>query len=312
MYQPENLNTRTPEHLMIKTQNLNFSYGRRQILHNVNLEVPVGSIFGFLGPNGAGKTTTIKALLGLLRVKPGMVNIFGKDICRERIAILQKTGNMVEGPSLYDHLSGYHNLVLSCKLQNIPINRVDEVLKTVDMVQDAKRPVKQYSTGMKQRLSLAVALLSKPELLILDEPINGLDPSGIIEIRQLLKNLNQHENCTVFLSSHILGEIEKLCTDIAIINNGSLLYQGNMQEFLHKTTSANLFTIELNNPQAGFAILSSHFPVVISNNMLVITLKEKSDSAKAIRLLVEAGCEVYRAEPAENDLEGSFLELLNA
>jgi len=298
--------------LIIQTHNLSFSYSRRPILNEVNLEVPAGSIFGFLGPNGAGKTTTIKALLGLLRVKPGMVSIFGRDICNDRIAILEKTGNMVEGPSLYDHLSGYHNLVLSCKLQNIPLNRVEAVLKTVDMVQDAKRPVKQYSTGMKQRLSLAIALLSRPELLILDEPINGLDPNGIIEIRQLLKNLNQNENCTVFLSSHILGEIEKLCTDIAIINKGSLLYQGNMQEFLHKKTTANQYSIELNNPEEGFTALSAHFQVAISDRTLIINIKDKSDAAKAIRILVEAGFELYRAEPAENDLEGSFLELLNA
>lgn len=296
--------------MIIKTNKLNFSFGHRQILYDLDLQVPNGSIYGFLGPNGAGKTTTIKALLGLLRVKEGMVSIVGKDIRKDRIAILAKTGNMVEGPSLYDHLSGHRNLALGCTLQGLPKSRIDRVLESVGMVNDASRPVKQYSTGMKQRLNLAMALLSQPELLILDEPINGLDPAGIIDIRNLLKNLQKKENCTIFLSSHILSEIEKLCNYVAVIHKGRLLYQGGMQELLHKRENQGKYILEINDSNDGLKLINQHFSAYVENNVLIINTEDKKSIAKVIRILTDAGIDIYRAGPAENDLEGSFLELI--
>lgn len=297
---------------IIQTHQLDFSFDRRQILYSVDLQVPEGSIFGFLGPNGAGKTTTIKALLGLLRVPEGNIFLFGKDIRKERIAILGKTGNMVEGPSLYDHLSGFQNLMLNCRLCHHPLERIPEVLHIVDMEKDAKRPVKQYSTGMKQRLSLAIALLSKPELLILDEPINGLDPAGIIEIRNLLKSLNQTRNCTVFLSSHILGEIEKLCTDIAIIHQGRLRFQGKMTDFLHQKSGTTQLRVEVDRPDWVFSLFPEALKADHNDNCLLFNVKDKTDSARILRKLMENGIEIYRAEPMENDLEESFLELIQS
>lgn len=222
--------------MIIQTEDLRFSFNHHPVLNGFDLEVPRGSIFGFLGPNGAGKSTTIKVILGLLRVPSKMLTIFGMHHSGSSIEILAKIGAMVESPSLYDHLSARRNLEITRRLRKIPPSRIEEVLRIVNLGGDANRAVKQFSTGMKQRLSLAIALLDEPELLILDEPINGLDPSGIIEIRNLLTDLNRNQGCTIFLSSHILDEIEKICSHVAVINKGKLLYQGDTEGLLRQSS----------------------------------------------------------------------------
>ncbi len=296
---------------IIQTHSLSFSFGNFKVLNEINLQIPKGSIFGFLGPNGAGKSTTIKALLGLLRTKPGMIQIFGKDLNSNKMYILERIGAMVEAPSLYDHLDAIGNLEITARLRNISFKRIKPLLETVSLSRDAHRPVKQYSTGMKQRLSLAIALLAEPELLILDEPINGLDPNGIIEMRQLLVRINQEQNCTILLSSHILSEIEKLCTDVAIINSGSLAFQGTMQTLLNVAIGKEIIIVHSDNSDRAKDIIDSRFEVIIKDNNLHVTVNSKSEAAFIIRLLVENGIEIYSAERETTGLEASFLQLLS-
>jgi lantibiotic transport system ATP-binding protein len=295
--------------LVIQTHSLQFSFGNLEVLRNIDLEVPAGSIYGFLGPNGAGKSTTIKALLGLLQVKEGMVNLFGKDLTHHRLEILSRIGAMVESPSLYDHLNARRNLDITRRLRSLPLTRIDEVLDIVNLSADAGRPVRQYSTGMKQRLSLAIALLGKPDLLILDEPINGLDPTGIIEMRNLLNSLNREMGCTIFLSSHILDEIEKICTHVAVINKGHILYQGNMKGFLHQYSQKDRMLIETADNVKGAEILAAK-GALLEGDFISIPFKSKSEVAEMIRVLTSASIDVYSAGRDRNDLESSFLEIL--
>ena len=299
------------QHNIIQTNALTFSYGKFKVLNDINLEVPKGSIFGFLGPNGAGKSTTIKTLLGLLQTNSGMIHIFGKELNANKMYILQRIGAMVETPSLYDHLNAIKNLEITARMRNLPFDRIEALLETVSLTHDAHRQIKEYSTGMKQRLSLAIALLAEPELLILDEPINGLDPNGIMEIRQLLTRINDEKKCTILLSSHILSEIEKLCSHIAIINSGSLAFQGNMQTLLGLSTGKEIISIQSNNTESARAILDGRFGAEIKDNTLVITVSGKAEAAKIIRILVENGIDIYSAERDTSGLEASFLHLLN-
>ena len=298
-------------HNIIQTNALAFSFGKHKVLSDINLQVPAGSIFGFLGPNGAGKSTTIKTLLGLLETEPGMIHIFGKELNQNKISILKRIGAMVETPSLYDHLDAHRNLEITARLRNIPLTRSEPLLDTVSLLHDALRPVKEYSTGMKQRLSLAITLLAEPELLILDEPINGLDPSGIMEMRQLLTRINEEKNCTILLSSHILSEIEKLCSDAAIINSGTIAFQGSMKTLLGMATGNEVITIHTNDALKAYKIMDGRYDSIIKDHNLVVSVRSKPESAQIIRTLVENGIEIYSAEKETTGLEASFLHLLN-
>jgi len=298
-------------HNIIETNDLVFGYGKHLVLRNIKLQVPAKSIFGFLGPNGAGKSTTIKTLLGLLHTQNGMIHIFGKELNSNKMYILQRIGAMVESPSLYEHLDAIHNLENTARLRNIPFDAIPSLLETVSLTHDAHRQVKQYSTGMKQRLSLAIALLAEPELLILDEPINGLDPNGIIEMRQLLVRINQEKNCTILLSSHILSEIEKLCSDVAIINSGSIVYQGNMQNLLSDSTGIEHLTLQTNNAEKAKILLDGKFNAFIKDGALQVTVGNKQEAAAIIKLIVDNGLDIYSAERESTGLEASFLHLLN-
>ena len=196
---------------VIQTSNLNFSFRNgTKTLDNINLLVPQGSVYGFLGPNGAGKTTTLRLLLGLLKNQQGKLEIFGKEFSSHRIEILKRLGSLIEQPSLYLHLTARENLEIYRMIYKVEKERIPEVLKVVGLDNTGKKKAKQFSLGMKQRLSIAIALLHKPELLILDEPTNGLDPNGIIETRELIKKLNKEHGTTVIVSSHILNEVERI------------------------------------------------------------------------------------------------------
>lgn len=294
----------------IQTKDLNFSFGKAKTLTDINLNVPVGSIFGFLGPNGAGKTTTIKCLLGLLHRQEGEIHFFGENFSDHRIDSLARIGSMIEAPSLYDHLNAIRNLEITAKLRGVRHSRIAEVIEIVGLTQDSKKLIKQYSTGMKQRLSLAIALLSEPELLLLDEPINGLDPGGIIEIRKLLIDLNQNHGCTVFLSSHILSEIEKLCSHVGVINKGNILFQGKMQSLLLSQTGKISVRIESADDTKAMKILEADFTVT-QNEHLTVMASGRDDIPGIIRKLTEAGIAVYEVHTEATDLESSFLELIN-
>ena len=230
---------------IIKTSQLNFSFTNGiKTLDNVNLEIPEGSIYGFLGPNGAGKTTTLRLLLGLLRNQQGKIELFQKEFIHHRIEILKRLGSLIEQPSLYLHLTAKENLNIYSLIYKCSKNRIDEVLKMVGLENTGRKKAKQFSLGMKQRLSVAIALLHEPELLILDEPTNGLDPNGIIETRELIKKLNKEHNVTVLVSSHILNEVERMATHVGIIHKGKMLFQGPLHDLQQMKTRQTLLEIE--------------------------------------------------------------------
>lgn len=210
---------------VIETKDLLKKYRGRAAVENLNLNIRKGEIYGFLGPNGAGKTTTIRMLLGLITPTSGRIEVFGQDLRKHKLQILRKVGSLVESPSYYGHLSAVDNLEAIRRILGAPKSRIAEVLDIVSLTGEEKRPVKGFSLGMKQRLGIAAALLGEPELLILDEPTNGLDPSGIQEIRGLIKRLPQEQGITVVVSSHLLSEIEQMADTVGIIRQGQMVYQ---------------------------------------------------------------------------------------
>lgn len=297
----------------IETDHLSFCFSKgKPILQDINLHVPAGAIYGFLGPNGAGKTTTIRLLLNLLAPGKGSVKVFGRPISHDRNVILSRIGVLIETPSLYEHLTGFDNLWVTARLRNISKARVLEILEIVRLAREADKYVRNYSLGMKQRLGLALALLHSPDLLILDEPVNGLDPNGIIEVRELLRDLNMKYNVTMLISSHLLSEIEKLVTHIGIIDRGKMLFQGSLKE-LQQRRCSNSF-IEIDTSENFLAL-----KIMIENNLFVrqgasfleVQVEDKYHLAAIIPLLTNAGLHIYRAQLQESTLEQTFLSILN-
>ncbi len=215
---------------ILRIRDLSKHYGKRLAVNGLNLEVRRGEIFGFLGPNGAGKTTTIRMALGLITPTAGSVEILGKDVFAHRAEVLPRVGALVETPALYLYLSGRNNLrAIGATLGGVSEARIDAVLEMVGLQGRQKDRVRTYSLGMKQRLGVALALLQDPDVLILDEPANGLDPAGIVEMRDLMHRLAA-EGKTVFISSHLLSEVQQICTRVAIINLGKLVTEATIEE----------------------------------------------------------------------------------
>ncbi len=300
---------RKSEALTITTERLTRHFGDVMAVEALDLQVPRGSVYGFLGPNGAGKTTTIRMLLGLIRPDGGEVKIFGQRLRQQPMATLKQVGALVESPSLYDHLTGRENLTLKLRLTGGQRDDIDRALETVRMTEAADRRVRTYSLGMKQRLALALALMGNPQLLILDEPTNGLDPAGIHEMRDLICRLPEEQGITVFLSSHQLSEVEQVATHIGIINQGRLLFQGPL-ETLHAQVEDHL-TLEVDEPQrakhllqqAGWSIKRN------GNQTLVIAVNGSSDVALLNAQLVHNGVNVYHLNLERPTLETMFLAL---
>jgi lantibiotic transport system ATP-binding protein len=218
---------------VIETRGLRFSYGKQEVLKGISLQVPEKSIFGFLGANGAGKSTTIRILLNLIQAPENAVQLFGKSLSSHKSEILNKVGALIDYPTFYDHLSARDNLKVITSLLGINKDSIDSTLERVGLDPRSNKKIKTYSVGMKQRLGLAIALINDPPLLILDEPSNGLDPHGIIELRKLLQTLAHDHGKTIFLSSHILDELEKIATHVAIIHKGEIRFQGTKEELAH-------------------------------------------------------------------------------
>jgi len=295
--------------VVIRTENLTFNFGNQTVVKALSLQVPEGSIYGFLGPNGAGKTTTIKLLLNLLTTQQGNIHIFGKELQSNRIEILSQIGSLIEQPAIYLHLSGRENLLNRALLLEIPASRVDEMLALVHLKNASNKKAGQYSLGMKQRLGIALALLSDPKLLILDEPTNGLDPNGIIEIRELLMRLVKEHNKTVFISSHLLAEIERMATHVGIINNGELLFQGSIAEL--GALSQPLVQIETDNTVDAANLLKSHqFNVTDANDQyLYVQYTSKEQMGQINALLNKSGYTIYSIGKQQKDLEKLFLDI---
>ncbi len=280
-------------------------------LNHINLQVIKNTIYGFLGPNGAGKTTTLKLILGLLKRQRGEISIFGESFEKNRVEILRKIGSMIESPSLYGHLTAVENLKILQKIYNCPARRIGEILELVGLADTGNKKANEFSLGMKQRLGIAMALLHAPSLLILDEPTNGLDPNGILEIRELLQNLNQNHGITILISSHLLSEIEKLVTHVGIINRGSLLFQGTLAELTGKQRQNSLVIFETSD-DAKSAQIINNFGITLKIEADKITTPplEKETIAAINRKLVQTGVEVYQIGTIENDLERIFFDVI--
>jgi ABC-2 type transport system ATP-binding protein len=296
----------------IETTQLTYQFAPgRNTLDNINLQVPAGSIYGFLGPNGAGKTTTLRLLLGLLKKQKGEIQIFGQNFTQNRVAILRKLGSLIETPSLYGHLTATENLLLLQKIYQSPKSRIPELLDLVGLAEVGKKKVSQFSLGMKQRLSIAITLLNEPELLVLDEPTNGLDPNGIIEIRELLKRLNQEHKITILISSHLLTEIEKLVSHVGIIHKGQILFEGTLQDLVHKQQESSCISLQTNDNARALGLLQSTYAEAQQQNgKLILPLLPKEQVAQLNRQLVQSGIDVYQLGIEKNDLESIFIELV--
>jgi ABC-2 type transport system ATP-binding protein len=273
----------------------------------LDFAVPEGGVFGFLGPNGAGKTTTIRCLLGLVAPTAGTCRLLGTDVRGELHRVLGRVGTIVETPALFPTMSGRRNLELLGRLESIGPRRVTATLERVGLGERADDLVKRYSLGMRQRLGLAAALLKDPEVLILDEPANGLDPAGIKEVRELLRDLGG-EGRTVFMSSHLLSEVRQTCDRVAILARGRCVAAGPVAEVLTNGHGAGLL-VRLEDPQRGGAVLAAAgIPASLDGNRLRVALAPEQ-AATITHALADQGLYLTELRPDEADLETVFLQL---
>src|SRR5688572_19393249 len=294
---------------IIKTKGLSYHYSKDvQTLYDIDLDVERGSIYGFLGPNGSGKTRTLSLLLGLLNNQKGDIEIFGEHLHANRINILKKIGSLIETPSLYGHLTAKENLEVYREVYGASKARIAEVLNIVGLEDTGKKTVKKFSLGMKQRLSIALALLPAPELLILDEPANGLDPAGIIELRELIKKLNKEHGMTILISSHLLAEVEKMVSHVGIISKGKMIFQGSLSDLhLFQQKGSRVF-INTSDNQVAYDILQDQSPEK-NEETLSVAFHDIEQVADINRRLTRQGLDVYLLHPKKTDLEQLFIDL---
>jgi ABC-2 type transport system ATP-binding protein len=294
----------------IECQNLSKRY-RRGIpaVSDLNLNIAPRQVYGFLGPNGAGKTTTIRLLLGLIRPSSGGVRLFGEPVRRNPKA-LKKVGALVEGASFYPYLSGWDNLrVFAWTLGQFDAARAHSLLELVNLHERAHDPVRKYSTGMKQRLGIAAALLHDPDLLILDEPTNGLDPGGIRAMRSLIRQLVDDHGKTIFLSSHLLGEVQQICDRVGIINGGRLLAEGTVAALLSQQSAQHL-VMDVSPVESAHAALSQRWQVSSSDDPGKLTVSATRDEIPdVVRTLVAADVDLYGLQHQQVSLEDFFLSI---
>ncbi|QGQ45516.1 ABC transporter ATP-binding protein [Metabacillus sediminilitoris] len=294
---------------IIETSNLTKKFGKFLAVDQVNIQVPMGGIYGFLGPNGAGKSTTIRMLLGLIKETKGEVAVFGKSIKKERLDILKRVGSLVETPSYYGHLTAYENLEVTRKLLGVEKSEMTRVLEIVKLVDVQHKAVKKFSLGMKQRLGIAQALLGNPALLILDEPTNGLDPSGIIEVRELIKSLPEKYGITVLISSHILSEIELMATHVGIINKGKLLFQGTIEDLRDKQKAEIQLEAE---PMDEVETYLTDSGIPFTKDQRFLYFDAGLQPAKINRELILNGYEVHQLMMKKHSLEEIFLSIIGS
>lgn len=297
--------------IAIETCGLTRRFGAQLAVNEVNLAVPEASVYGFLGPNGAGKTTTIRMLLGLIRPNAGEVKLFGETLAENRMALLRRVGALVETPSLYSHLTGRENLEVTRRLIGAEQKLTDRALDIVRLTADAHRRVREYSLGMRQRLSLALALLNNPDLLILDEPANGLDPAGIHEMRDLIRRLAAEFGITIFLSSHLLSEVEQVANHIGIIHQGKLVFQGTLAEL--QAERHEHLDVGVNQPdEAANCLAAAGWNVTRrEDGLLSIAAATREAAASVNSLLVGQRLDVFHIALAQASLEDIFLNLTN-
>ena len=293
----------------IRTHGLTRRFDAEHGVVDLDLAVPAGGVYGFLGPNGAGKTTTIRLLLGLLRPQAGRIVLFGEETAKGRANALAQVGSLVESPSLYPHLSGRHNLEVARRLLGAPHERVDEALARVGLSADASRRVATYSLGMRQRLGLALALLNRPRLLILDEPGNGLDPAGTHDMRALIRSLAEHSGITIFLSSHLLSEVEQVATHIGVLQAGRLRFQGELEALRGRLRGRLMLGTD--RPDAVLQRLHAlgESAAAAPEAGVVIVHEPRRDDGDLLRALVAADAPIRSFHRERPTLETLFFDL---
>ena len=295
---------------MIKIENLYFMYEQSApILRNLSLCVPKGSIYGFIGSNGAGKSTAIRCILGLLLPESGSIHVMGLNQPENRQEIIKRTGFLIEGPHFYANLTCYENLKLFKFYYKVDRNRIEVVLKKMGLWEFKDRLYGKCSTGMKQRLGIAKSFLYNPDLLILDEPLNGLDPEWIVETRMILKDLNYNFGTTIFLSSHILSELEKVVTHIGMLKNGQLEFEGPIHHFVKETKTKSMFIVlesienlsKIDCPP-GITLIGQQ------ENCLEFFIEEKSNLNEFLQNLLSSGVNILDIKTSEIGLEDTYLK----
>ncbi|MBR2241240.1 MAG: ABC transporter ATP-binding protein [Clostridia bacterium] len=292
---------------ILKCEKLNKVIKKKQILDNVSFELNAGEILGFIGPNGAGKTTTIKLVLGLQSITSGKVEINGFDVQKDFVKAIERVGAIVENPDFYMYLSGRKNLELVANMyKNVDNKRIDEVVKLVGLENRIKDKVSKYSLGMRQRLGIAQAILNKPNLLILDEPTNGLDPEGIKDLREFLVKLAKEENMAIFISSHNLSELESFCTKVCIIKNGKIIETASMEALKSETgDERNVYEVEIDNID-NIKDYKEEIEIVDKSKFRVTISKEEVPDF--IEKLIEDNIKVYEFKEEKISLEDAFLK----
>ncbi|MCL1866797.1 MAG: ABC transporter ATP-binding protein [Oscillospiraceae bacterium] len=302
---------------VLKISHLNKSFGNRQVLKDVSFETYAGEVFGFLGPNGAGKTTTIKIAVGHLFYDEGEIVINGTDLKKDFEKALESVGGIVENPELYAHMTGMQNLRQYARLREVGQERIDEVVELVGMSNRVNEKVKKYSLGMRQRIGVALALLHKPKLLILDEPTNGLDPAGIKELRDILRKLSREEKIGVMVSSHMMSEMELMCDRVGIITNGVLIDVKPVDELIASVRKPIvIYRVKTNDAAKAFELADNVPPedkVVVGENLLELRLNTRDAEEVAgvvTGRIVRGGLTLYSAIPVEDkSLEDAFIQL---
>lgn len=295
--------------MAVESHGLSKRFGERWAVSDLDLYVETGSIYGFLGPNGAGKTTTIRLLLGLLHPTRGQVRVFGSDVAADRRRAARFTGALLEARATYDHLTGWENLDSTRRLLGLPRAEIDRVLEAVDMRDAAQRIVGHYSLGMRQRIGLARAMLGNPRLLILDEPMNGLDPDGIREMRDIIRGLPARTGATVFLSSHLLSEVQQTVTNIGLMHDGRLVLQGEIGETLRRVTPEAFIRTSDDAMAARVLIAHRYAPVRDLTGLRVPVAKGDADTARINRHLLDAGLDVAELALRQTTLETLYMQM---
>ncbi|OZD70747.1 ABC transporter ATP-binding protein [Rhodococcus sp. 05-340-1] len=292
---------------IVRTHSLGKRYDTHTVVDDVNLRIPEGCVYGFLGPNGSGKSTTMKMLLSLIRPTSGEVEILGKPMNHgTRREMLSHIGSLIESPPGYGHLTGAENLRIVQRSLGLHAEQIERAVATVRLQEHLDKKVKNYSLGMKQRLGIAMALAREPQLLILDEPTNGLDPAGIEEIRGLLRHLAEH-GVTVMVSSHLLGEIDKTANMLGILSQGRLIFQGTRDELFAASTPDVL--IDAIDPVRASSVLQQKIPVQVDDHTLRLSGIDDRSTAQVVAELVGANAGVYGVRRDDQSLEDVFMNL---
>ena len=292
--------------VILKCQDVYKKIGKKYILKKISFEVKKGEIVGFIGPNGSGKTTTIKLILGLQKITKGKVEINGYDVKKDFEKAIYRVGAIIENPDVYTYLTGYENLKIAQEYyKNIPNQRIDEVVKIVGLKDSIMNKVSKYSLGMRQRLGIAQAILHEPQLLILDEPTNGLDPEGIIEIRNLLKKLVFEENIGILISSHNLSEVENICDKVCIIKSGEIIDEKDIKE-LKSQNLEECYIIENEDSYKVRKLISTKSEIIDKQHIKIFTSKEQVP--KIVKKLEKNDVLIYTITKKDISLEEAFLK----